>query len=471
MIKPLLEAKPKIVNIGLESFALAANKAGSETLQLDWQPPAHGDPQLNKILLALENHYDDIRMANEQALEKVLEAQPVWIDVGPALEMIPGFTEDTILHAGPPVTWDDMCGPMKGAVIGGLLFEGKAGNKEEAMLLASSGRVSFSPCHHFHAVGPMSGVITASMPVIVVENKSNGNLAYSNFNNEKNRKALSFGAFDQDVQDVLAWQRDVVGPLLGKAVRRLGGVDLKSITARALQMGDECHNRHVASTSLLLRELLPALVRVAPVDDDLGQLADYMKHNDWFFLNFSMAACKATMDAAHGIPNSTMVTAMARNGVEAGIRVSGLGDQWFTAPASSVRGIMFPPFTEKDANPDLGDSTITETCGIGAFAMAAAPAMVKLVGGSVAEAMGFTRSMEEITLAENKAYSIPTLDFSGTPTGIDIRAVVATGIHPKINTGIAHREPGHGIAGAGITEIPMGCFSEALRAFADSFDN
>ncbi len=469
MIRPLLESKPKIVNIGLESFAKTLQDAGCKTLQVAWQPPAQADPQLNEILLALEDHYDDIKKANDEAIEKVLEAQPVWMDVGPALEMIPGFTEDTVLHAGPPITWEDMCGPMKGAVIGGLLFEGKARNKEEAMEIAASRQISFSPCHHYHAVGPMSGVITASMPVIVVENKSNGNLAYSNFNNEKNRKALSFGAFDQDVQDVLIWQRDVMGPLLKKAVLRLGGVDLKSITARALQMGDECHNRHVASTSLLLRELFPALARVAPVDEDLGQLADFIKHNDWFFLNFSMAACKATMDAGHGIPYSTMVTAMARNGVEAGIRVSGLGDRWLTAPASSVRGIMFPPFTEKDANPDLGDSTITETCGIGAFAMAAAPAMVKLVGGSVAEAMGFTRSMEEITLAENKAYSIPTLDFAGTPTGIDVRAVVATGIHPKINTGIAHREPGHGIAGAGITEIPMGCFTEALRAFADSF--
>jgi hypothetical protein len=303
---------------------------------------------------------------------------------------------------------------------------------------------------------------------MVVENTSHGNRAYSNFNSEKNRKALSFGAFDLDVQDILAWQRDVMAPMMGKAVRRQGGIDLKAIIARALQMGDDCHNRHVASTSLLLRVMMPALARLDLPPGQLAELADYMLHNDWFFLNFSMAACKATMDAGHGIPASTLVTAMARNGVESGVRVSGLGERWFTAPAPPVRGLMFPPFTAEDANPDMGDSTITETCGIGAFAMAAAPAMVRLVGGTVADAVGFTRSMAEITLAENKAYTIPSLDFLGTPTGIDIRKVVDTGIHPKINTGIAHREPGFGIVGAGITEIPMECFVSALKAMHQS---
>lgn len=468
MSKELLKSKPKIVNIGLGKFGETAKAAGCETVQVDWRPPAQGNRQLNDILLALEGHYDEIQEANNKAVEKVLTAQPMWIDVAPALEVIPGFTPNTVLHAGPPVTWKKMCGPMRGAVIGALIFEGRAKNKEDAEFLAVSGQLDFSPCHHFHAVGPMSGVITPSMPVIVVENRTDGNRAYSNFNSEKNRKALSFGAFDQDVQDILAWQRDVMAPMLGQAIRQHGGIDLKAITARALQMGDECHNRHVASTSLLLRELLPTLARLDLPEDHLAQLADYMLHNDWFFLNFSMAACKATMDAGHGIAKSTLVTAMARNGVEAGIRVSGLGDQWFTAPAPPVRGIMFPPFSERDANPDMGDSTITETCGIGAFAMAAAPAMVKLVGGSVADAVGFTKSMAEITLAENRAYSIPNLDFVGTPTGIDVRRVVDTGIHPKINTGIAHREPGHGIAGAGITEIPMECFVGALRAIRDS---
>ncbi|MCX8014138.1 MAG: DUF1116 domain-containing protein [Rectinema sp.] len=246
-------------------------------------------------------------------------------------------------------------------------------------------------------------------------------------------------------------------------------MDLKAILSRSLQMGDDGHNRHVASTSLLLRELMPTLARLGEPGEYIGQIADFMRHNDYFFLNFSMAACKATMDAAHGIPWSTVVTTMARNGVESGIRVSGLDDQWFTAPAPAIHGIMFPPFTARDANPDMGDSTITETCGLGGFAMAAAPAMVKLVGGTVSDAISYTRTMAEITLTKNMAFSIPYLDFEGTPSGIDIRAVVDLGILPRINTGIAHKEPGHGIAGAGIAEIPYGCFVKALEAFAERY--
>jgi len=464
----LLKAKPSIVTIGVEGFGETIRKAGFDSVHVDWKPPAGGNPELYSALLGLEDHYDEINDANAIAVQKIIEAQPVWIDVSPALETIPGFTKDTILHAGPPIEWNDMCGPMKGAVAGALIFEGKARTLEEAFAYAASGKPQFAPCHSLGAVGPMSGIISPSMPVIVVENKTAGNRAYSTFNNEKNRKALSFGAYDQDVQDYLAWQRDVMAPMLRKTVRKMGGVDLKSIMARALQMGDDGHNRHVAATSMLLRELLPTMARLAFPGDDLGELAALLLHNDWFFLNFSMAACKSSADAARGVPMSTMVTAMARNGVESGIRISGLGDRWFTAPAARVKGIMFPPFTDADANPDMGDSTITETCGLGAFAMAAAPAMVKLVGGSVSDAIGFTKSMADITLAKNKSFGIPYLDFDGTPTGIDIRKVVDLGIPPKINTGIAHKKPGFGIAGAGIAEIPMLCFTEALKAFKDS---
>ena len=461
----LLQTEARVVNVGVKAFHDNLVAAGSQGVHVAWTPPAKGDVELRKVLVALERHRDAIAQANATAVARVLEAQPVWIDVGLAIDVIPGFNANTVLHAGPPIAWEAMCGPMKGAVVGALIYEGRAADREQAMALAGSGVLEFSPCHAFGAVGPMSGIITAHMPVMVVENKTAGNRAYSNFNSEKNRKALSFGAFDQDVQAILAWQRDVMAPMLQRAIRAHGGIDLKSITARALHMGDECHNRHVASTSLLLRELLPSLARLDPRDDQLGQLADYMRHNDWFFLNFSMAACKAGMDAAHGVPMSTLVTAMARNGVESGVRVSGLGDAWFTAPAPPVRGLMFPPFTERDANPDMGDSTITETHGIGAFAMAAAPAMVQLVGGTVADAIGFTKTMGEITVARNKAYSIPSLDFQGTPTGIDVRLVVETGVQPRINTGIANKEAGFGIAGAGITEIPYDCFSRALRAF------
>ncbi len=465
----LLRSEVKAINIGLRLFGDTLLARGIPCVNVDWRPPAHGDSRLGALLARLEAHDDEIAEANREAVARVLNARPVWVDVRPALEAIPGFTPTTILHAGPPIPWDEMCGPMRGAVAGALVFEGLAPDLESAAELAGSGKIAFAPCHHFGAVGPMAGVISASMPVIVVENRSFGNIAYSNFNNEGGRgTALSFGYNGPAAVNMLRWQRDVVGPALGRAVRAAGGIDLKAITAKALQMGDECHNRHVASTSLLWRQLLPSLARTGVSLDHLAEIGEWVISNDWFFLNFSMAACKASVDPARGIPFSTMVTAMARNGVQSGIRVSALGDRWFTAPAPAVKGLYFPGFTAEDANPDLGDSAITETCGIGACAMAAAPAMTQLVGGTVADALGYTREMAEITLEPNPSYTIPYLNYMGTPTGIDVRKVVETGITPVINTGIAHREAGKGVVGAGMVRIPMECFTKALEALAEA---
>lgn len=465
----LLSSRPSVVNVGLKSFYDNLKGLGVPGVHVDWRPPAAGDPALGKRLAALEGQMDRIAAANREAVSRLFAAQPVWVDVGPAVETIPGFTPSTILHAGPPVPWEKMCGPMRGAVAGALIFEGFAADFEEALAVAGSGKITFAPCHHHSAVGPMAGVISASMPVLVVENRTFGNRAYSHFNNEGGRgTALSFGFCGPEAVNMLRWQRDVLGPAMRDAVRASGGIDLKSLTAKALQMGDECHNRHVASTSLLWRELLPHLARTEVSRRHLQEIADLVARNDWFFLNFSMAACKASLDPVRGIPWCTMVTAMARNGVEAGIRVSGLGDRWFTAPAPAVKGLYFPGFTAEDANPDLGDSAITETCGIGAFAMAAAPAMTKLVGGSVAEAIGYTREMGEITLETNPTFTIPHLDFLGTPTGIDLLKVIETGVTPVINTGIAHRKPGLGMVGAGLVRLPIECFISALEAFSET---
>lgn len=470
-VSELLKKPPHVVNLGLAGFAEELTAQGVACVDVDWQPPAGGDPELGRMLARLEPYAGRIAAANAEAVGRLIAARPVWIDVGLAKDTIPGFTPTTILHAGPPVAWEQMCGPMQGAVCGALVFEGLAADLTEAEQVAASGQITFSPCHHFGAVGPMSGVISASMPVIVVENKEFGNKAYSSFNNEGNRNsALSFGFNGPEALAMLRWQREVVGPALRRAVRELGGIDLKSIMAKAIQMGDEVHNRHVASTSLLVRQLLPALARLELPAADLAELGEWFIRNDWFFLNFSMAACKASLDPARAVPWSTMVVAMARNGVETGIQVSALDRQWFTAPAPRVKGLYWPGFSEADANPDLGDSAITETAGVGAFAMAAAPAMTKLVGGSVAEAIGFTREMGEIALATNPAFTIPHLDFAEIPVGIDFRKVVETGLTPVINTGIAHRKAGLGMVGAGLARIPMECFTRALAAFNEAID-
>jgi hypothetical protein len=368
-----------------------------------------------------------------------------------------------ILHAGPPVPWPRMCGPMQGAIAGAMVYEGWAPDPAKARAMAAAGEVAFEPCHHHGAVGPMAGIISPSMPVWMVTNPVHGNRTFSNLN-EGLGKVLRFGANSAEVIERLKWMEKTLAPTLAAGLVQLGELELKPIMAQALHMGDEVHNRNVAASSLLIRRLVPALLKSSASAADAAAAISFIAGNDHFFLNLSMAACKAMLDAAHGVPASSMVTAMARNGVEFGIRVSGLGDRWFTARAPVVDGLYFSGYQKSDAAPDLGDSAITETAGIGGFAMAAAPAIVKFVGGTPQDAIANTLAMTHITLRRNGAFTLPALDFAGTPACIDVRRVVDTGILPVINTGIAHREPGVGQIGAGVTRAPLECFVKAILA-------
>ena len=457
------------LNIGLAGFAEPIAEAGATVLNLDWRPPAEADPQLGMLIARLEDDPDDVigalvAAANRTALDRLLGASPFLVDVLPAGDAIPGLTGRMLLHSGPPIAWDHMCGPMRGAIIGASLFEGWAATPEEAERLAEGGEIAFDACHHHGAVGPMAGVVSPSMPVVVVENTAAGNRSFATLN-EGLGKVLRFGAYDGSVLERLRWFRDLFGPTLSRALAATGPIDLKSITAQALQMGDEGHNRNVAATSLFVRGLAPTLVRTANEADAAAAL-DFLRGNDHFFLNLSMAACKASLDAAHGVPGSTVVTAMSRNGVDFGVRLSGAGDAWYTAPVGVPDGLYFPGYGPEDANPDLGDSSITETCGIGGFAMASAPAIVRFVGGTAADALNYTRDMYRITLERNPAFALPPLGFAGSPTGIDARRVVESGVQPVINTGIAHKLPGVGQIGAGIARAPLSCFADALRGLA-----
>ncbi|HEV8252945.1 MAG TPA: DUF1116 domain-containing protein [Candidatus Limnocylindria bacterium] len=457
------------LNIGLAGFAEPIAASGATVLNLDWRPPAEADAQLGMLIARLEDDPDDavgarVAAANRTALDRLLGASPFLVDIQPAGAAIAGLTGRMLLHSGPPISWDRMCGPMRGAVIGAALFEGWASTPEEAEGLAQSGAIGFDACHHHGAVGPMAGVVSPSMPVVVVENTAAGNRSFATLN-EGLGKVLRFGAYDDSVLERLRWFRDLFGPTLSRTLAATGPIDLKSITAQALQMGDEGHNRNVAATSLFVRSIAPTLVRTAGEADAAAAL-DFLRGNDHFFLNLSMAACKASLDAAHGVPGSTVVTAMSRNGVDFGVRLSGTGEAWFTAPVGVPDGLYFPGYGPEDANPDLGDSAITETCGIGGFAMAAAPAIVRFVGGTAADALNYTREMYRITLERNPAFALPPLGFAGSPTGIDARRVVESGVQPVINTGIAHRLPGVGQIGAGIARAPLSCFADALRGLA-----
>ena len=453
-----------IINVGLRSFADTIVEVGAKAVQLDWQPPAGGDRALGMQLAALVNH-PAVEAANRQAYAAYLEAQPVVIGVAQAGKVLPDVSGRMVLHAGPPIPFEQMCGPMQGAILGAILYEGWALDLEGAGRLVASGKIEFSPCHQHGAVGPMAGVISPSMPVWIVENTVTRKRAFSNFN-EGLGKVLRFGAHNKEVLDRLRWMADVLAPTMSAILATHGPLELKPLIAQALHMGDECHNRNAAASSLLLKKLVPAALMSKVPQSQLAQALSFIAGNDHFFLNLSMATCKAMLDAAHGIAGSSLVTAMARNGVRFGIRLSGTGDQWFEAPALPVDGLYFPGYGPQDAAADLGDSAITETAGLGGFAMAASPAIVQFVGGTPAQAIANTMSMTHITLGRNHAFTLPAINFDGTPAGIDARKVLDTGIAPIINTGIAHKEAGIGQIGAGITRAPLECFAQAIAALA-----
>src|SRR5882757_2950825 len=417
-----------IVNVGLSSFADTVAQSGGSVGQVEWPPPAAGDRDIGLALARLVNH-PHIETANQKAFDLYLQSQPVLVGIGVAAEASP----------------------------------------EEASLLARAGRIDFAPCHHHAAVGPMAGVISPSMPVWIVENANGGNRAYSNMN-EGLGKVLRFGANGREVIDRLNWIADTLKPVLEAGLGKLGPVEMKPLIAQALHMGDECHNRNAAASALFFRRFVPAVLQADLPSDCLRESLNFLAGNDHFFLNLSMATCKAMLDAAHGVKGSSMVTAMARNGVRFGIRMSGTGDTWFEADALPVDGLYFPSYGPGDAARDLGDSAITETAGIGGFAMAAAPAIVQFVGGTPDDAIANTMSMTHVTFGRNNALTLPPLNFGGTPAGIDARKVLDTNILPIINTGIAHKEAGVGQIGAGLTRAPLDCFAQAIKALAASVE-
>ena len=454
-----------VVNVGSDLFADALAAQGVPVARVSWQPPAGDSDAALSVLLGSAM----VDQANQEAVQRMMATRPRLVDVRPAGEVIDGMHKRLVMHAGPPITWERMSGPLRGAIIGALLYENLASDLAAAEQLAASGEIAFAPCHHYNAVGPMAGVVSASMPVQVIEESVYGHQTYSTLN-EGLGKVLRFGANSPEVIDRLRWMEQVLGPALARALRARAGLDLKPITAQALQMGDECHNRNKAATSLFIREIAPSLVETGNSSEEVAAVLRFMHGNDHFYVNLSMASCKAMTLAARDIRMSSVVTTMARNGTDFGIRVSGLGDRWYVAPAQPVKGLYFSGYTEADANPDIGDSAITETAGTGGFAMAAAPAIVQFIGGTPADALRYTTEMYDITVAENSQYQLPPLGFRGAPLGIDIRQVVRQNLLPIINTGIAHRLPGVGQVGAGIVRPPMACFVAAVHDLATSVE-
>ncbi|MDO5672414.1 MAG: DUF1116 domain-containing protein [Actinomycetaceae bacterium] len=470
-ISTLFASPLSVINVGAQMFAQDVEAQNQKVTHLDWRPPGGGNPEVIAALdvLSRTDVAERIAVANAKAVERIVNSQPILTGYGQAIDVVPGMTKKTILHAGPPIEFERMAGAMKGAVTGALVFEGLAKNVDEAYDLAASGEITFSPCHEHDSVGSMAGVTSASMFMHVVENRPYGNHSYTNLS-EQLAKILRMGANDQSVIDRLNWMRDVFGPILRDAMISAKEIDLRMMLAQALHMGDEAHNRNNAGTTLLIQALAPHILDSDFSTKDKQDVFNFVASSDYFSGPTWMAVSKAAMDAAHNIEDSTIVTTMCRNGVDFGIRVSGIGgNTWFTGPAQVVEGPLFAGFTKADRGLDIGDSAITETFGIGGFAMACAPAIVPLVGGTVSEAIEYSRSMRQITTDTNPNITIPILDFAGIATGIDVVKVEQTGILPVINTAIAHKDAGIGMIGAGITAPPLETFHKATIALAQRF--
>jgi hypothetical protein len=406
-----------------------------------------------------------IEDANNEFFTRLTAGDPVLVDVAPAGDVIPGFPEKTILHAGPPVDWETMSGAQRGASIGSAIFEGWAADPKEAISLFENRRIRFEPNHHYQTVGPMAGTITPSMWVWVVENRAFGNRAQC----RQVEGRQQFGEYTADALEGLEKWRDVLAPAIQKAVRSVGGISLKPLITKALQMGDELHNRPVAASSLFANALSIPLLKSGLPEWQIAATFGLLGGHELLFLGLSMAAAKSMIDPARGIEFSTGVTAMARNGTEFGIQVSGLEGEWFTAEAPEVKGLFLPGYKLGDEGRDIGDSAITETVGWGGFVLGGAPGILSFVGGEPEEALAYSRLMRQITIGQSPDYLIPALGFEGTAVGIDIRKVVKTGIQPIIDTAMAHKEPGYPIIGAGLVRPPLECFTTALARFGERY--
>lgn len=465
-IRALLETKPRVINVGLSGFTDSILRYGGRKLQFDWKPMAGGNRKFMRVLSIL-NKMEEIDVMNGRVVDRLKQAQPFLVDVVPAKTVIAQLNRKVLLHAGPPIRYEEMTGPMQGACVGAVLFEGWASGERNAIQLLESGAIGFLPCHHVGAVGPMGGITSGNMPVLVVENRLDGTVAYCTLN-EGIGKVLRFGAYADEVIHRLHWMKDVLGPMLSAALKLTkDGLNLNVVIAKAITMGDEFHQRNIAASLIFLKEMTPLIMRVAWNEEEKRKVVRFLADTDQFFLNIMMAAGKSMADSARKIEEGCVVTAMSRNGRQFGIRISALGDRWFTAPVNTPCGLYFSGFSEEDANPDIGDSAITETVGVGGMAMIAAPGVTRFVGaGGFWDAMRVSDEMKEISIANNSNFTIPTWDFKGAPLGIDIRKVVATGITPLINTGIAHKAAGVGQIGAGTVRAPLACFEKALEAYA-----
>lgn len=402
----------------------------------------------------------DFDAAGRRSVELLDRTTARLVGVRPACEVVQGIGPRHFLHAGPPIEMDEIPGPMRGALIAGLMFEKEAHSVEQAEQIIDQGGLSISSCNDAGGAGPVAGVVTPTMPVVVAET-STGSLAFSPLNEGRGR-VLRFGATDSATIERLSWMRDELAPLLNAAVSATERIDLTSFMAEALRRGDECHNRNVGVSAALLLRLAPPIIRTARTSDAAARALEWAGGNPQFFLSFAIAAAKAIAREAHNVPGSPIVTCVAANGIRIGIQVSGCGDEWFVTDSPLGNTKISDGYTIDDAQPALGDSFITEVVGLGACALSAAPAISSFLGTSQSDSENIVETMRRVCAGTSSRFVIPSGGYVGTPLGIDVSKVVSAATSPIVEYGLAHKRPGIGQIGAGLTEVPMAPFEQAL---------
>jgi hypothetical protein len=454
------------VNVGLAAFGEAVRSQGAPAADVDWRPPADGDPAALRALEALwGRHGTRVAAANRDVVERLEASSPLAIGVSPAREVIDALQERALLHAGPPIEWARACGPQRRALVAACLFEGWAPTRERAAELLAGGHIALHSGNVHGHVGPMTGVCSPSMPVWVVVDEGSGKRAYTTFN-EGPGNTLWFGVGDDEAVARLHFIRDELAPAIARIVEREGPIDVFALAAQGLQMGDELHMRSQATGNLLLRDLAPGFAALG------GEpAARFVAGNHHFFLNLTMAAAKCASLAASGLAASSIVTLIARNGTDMALQVSGLPGRWFVAPAPPVADALLREGHDvEDAALDIGDSAVIECVGLGGMALAASPAVAGFFGGSAADAAARTRLMGELAAARSQRFTIAALDHAGTPLGIDARLVVELGVTPQITTGVLDAEGEAGQIGAGIAHQPLAPFAAAVQALTAELD-
>jgi hypothetical protein len=466
----LLGSQVRVVNVGLDLFAASVRAQDVPVGEVDWRPPAGGDRDLVRLLVADAATRERVAAANEETMARMFRARPVWVDVRRAGDVIPDLPPRTLLHSGPAIAYERMCGPHRRAAAWVATFEGWAADPGAAAAALMEGSIRLEPANAHRTVCPMAGVVSPSMAVHVITDRATGTTAFSPINEGRERTTWN-GNPDPSALERLAWFRDELAGSLSAALRHAGGIDLFGIFSQGLQMGDELHARLPATTALLLRSLAAPMLEADVPGAAAARAFRFLEENSLFGLTVVMAACKVSADAGHGVAGSSIVTGMSRNGIDFGLRVGGLGERWLTAPAPPMDEAIFRTgYRLADAAGDIGDSSILETVGLGGMAIAAAPTVAAFVGGDVEDEVAVTEEMREITVAVHPTFTLPALQFAGAPAGIDVRRVVETGIVPFIDTGAVHEtDPDAGQIGAGIARAPIEVFRDALVALGESW--